>query len=300
MAPPPPPPPPPAPPTIASASAAAPTLSPAANTAAASSSPAVDEFRAGLTACLRSWSALRTAAEAGWGGGDSLAKAEALRSSLLEQHFTFERCPVATLSLCDLEDGLAVYMEEEFSLVLEDGSEREVAAEIWRLYEACYRGDRALALGLVEAAQRLSQLSASLPAPRVRSTEHDDDDNDSDDATDDEEGGDVDMMDAEPDGSAAGAPLQPPPRPAPAFALAPGAGGEGGALASAVSAREYAAQPLFGPVRKRRPRDSQGSTAAVRQLGQAAMPAAPQVPVHEDGFAPVVSSRSRKGGRRAA
>ena len=46
----------------------------------------LEEFRAGVSACLRSWSALRTAVESGWGGGDreSQNKAEGLRQSIFE------------------------------------------------------------------------------------------------------------------------------------------------------------------------------------------------------------------------
>jgi pre-rRNA-processing protein TSR2 len=47
---------------------------------------AIEEFRGGVTACLRSWSALRTAVESGWGGGEreSQTKADDLRNSILD------------------------------------------------------------------------------------------------------------------------------------------------------------------------------------------------------------------------
>merc|ERR1719330_187990 len=108
-----------------------------------SSSPTIEqattEFQAGVTAALRAWSALRTAVQSGWGGLESKEKAEFLRSYVFES-FDY-RLPKAKLDIDDLEDHLAIYMEEEFSVVLEDQSEREVAQLIWQMYQSCGKGD---------------------------------------------------------------------------------------------------------------------------------------------------------------
>ena len=50
------------------------------------------EFHAGITATLRSWSALRTSVESEWGGPQSKTKAEELRQSLYDC-FDFSMSP---------------------------------------------------------------------------------------------------------------------------------------------------------------------------------------------------------------
>ena len=103
---------------------------------------ATAEFQTGVTAALRAWSALRTAVESGWGGVESKDKAEYLRKHIFES-FDY-RLTKPKVDIDDLEDHLAIYMEEEFSIVLEDMSERQVAQLIWQLYQSCGRGDFSL------------------------------------------------------------------------------------------------------------------------------------------------------------
>ena len=64
---------------------------------------AIEEFRAGVTACLRSWSALRTAVESGWGGGEreSQGKADDLRKYILNI-MDGSKCPIPNFELEDL------------------------------------------------------------------------------------------------------------------------------------------------------------------------------------------------------
>ena len=229
----------------------------------AAAPPLYDEFRAGLTACLRSWSALRAAVEGGWGGNESLAKAEDLRANIL-QHFDGTTCPPKSLTIDDLEDNLAIYLEEEFSVVLEDRSERQVADAIWRMYDQCMaRGDVTLARQMVESAVNAMQQSSNYPV-QVQSGEQDDDDDDDDMDTDDN--GMTD--DVAPTLVAVAAP------------------------AAATNASEYAAQYLFGAPRP--VRNLVADNKPVRQLGEAAAPIAPVVEVDEDGFAPVVKRKGRK------
>jgi len=111
---------------------------------------ATAEFQAGVTAALRAWSALRTAAQNGWGGLESKEKAEFLRSYIFEA-FDY-RLPKAKLDIDDLEDHLAIYMEEEFSVVLEDQSERQVAQLILQMYQFCGKGDYTLSRQTVSSA----------------------------------------------------------------------------------------------------------------------------------------------------
>jgi pre-rRNA-processing protein TSR2 len=216
-----------------------------------SQSEIMEEFRAGVTACLRSWSAFRTAVETGWGGPDSQAKADALRDHIYEI-FDGSSNPPKAIEQEDLEDNLAVYLEEQFSVVLEDNSERQVADMLFQMYDGCYKGDVTLARQMVAAAESAVASSAAYPV-QVQSTEHDDDDDD-------------DMTDAaESDGATA-------------MTQQPGAM----PLASA-----YASQSVFGEP----PKPKKPVVAEVqRQLGSA--PEQPQeVELDDEGFAPAKSKR---------
>lgn len=64
---------------------------------------AMEEFRAGVTACLRSWSALRTAVESGWGGGEreSQVKADTLRTNIFDI-MNGSQCPLPNFDVQDL------------------------------------------------------------------------------------------------------------------------------------------------------------------------------------------------------
>jgi len=230
-----------------------------------------DWFRAGVTASLRSWSALRTAVESGWGGPESAVKAEGLRDAILGQ-LDFRAYPPKTLDLTDLEDHLAIYLEEEFSVVLEDASERQVAETVWHLYERCFHGDVALARQLVAQAEGALNVAATHPS-QLQSSEHDDDDE-----------SDEEMMDAdnEPDRSGLHESTT---QPIPALSLP---------ISPFVGALEYANQPLFGSSQRQvRP----VSQEPMRQLGEAG-PAAPARDVDDDGFATV--STKRKPARKPA
>lgn len=136
----------------------------------------MEEFRAGVTATLRSWSALRAAVESGWGGVQSKEKADELRQHIYEQ---FDGSGAPKMDQYDLEDNLAIYMEEQYSVVLEDDSERQVADVLWRMYEACLKGDVTLARQAVESAQRAEALKNAFPV-QVQATDDDDDDDEMD------------------------------------------------------------------------------------------------------------------------
>ena len=146
--------------------------------AAPQSQAAVDmmaEFQAGVTAALRSWSALRTAVETEWGGAESHAKAEDLRANILSQ---FDTSGKPKMQQEELEDNLADYMEEEFSVVLEDGSERQLADVIYRMYEACAKGDVTLCRQVVANAQTVVTSQPAQKAVVQTEGELDEDDDD--------------------------------------------------------------------------------------------------------------------------
>lgn len=139
----------------------------------------MEEFRAGVTAVLRSWSAFRAAVESGWGGVQSQEKAEELRLHLYENF----QGSTPKMDQYDLEDNLAIYMEEQFSVVLEDESERQVASMLYRMHEACVKGDVTLARQAVESAQRAEAIKNAFPV-EVQNTDDDDDDDEMDTASD--------------------------------------------------------------------------------------------------------------------
>jgi pre-rRNA-processing protein TSR2 len=239
----------------------------------------MDEFRAGVTAVLRTWSALRTAVENGWGGDDSVQKAEDLRRNICDYHFNGQSVPPKSMpDVTDLEDALAIYMEEEFSLTLEDNSEREIAGVIWQMYEHCAKGDYQLALQMVKSADQIvASVKAAYPVVQVQSPEHDEDDDDIED--DAEEDAMMVTTNAEGQGDNE-APLST--EDATTTTTTP-----------PTSLAEYAARPLFGLVSRQLPYKKAASQPPVRQLGEppcdVASTMAPDV--DDEGFAPV----KRKG-----
>lgn len=112
---------------------------------------ATAEFQAGVTAVLRSWSAFRTAVESGWGGVASNEKAEFLRSHIFEC-FDYKKSK-PSVDVYELEDNLAIYLEEEFSVVLEDDSEKQVAEVIWKMFDMCGKGDFSLSREIINCAK---------------------------------------------------------------------------------------------------------------------------------------------------
>jgi pre-rRNA-processing protein TSR2 len=136
---------------------------------------AVMEFHAGVTAVLRSWSALKTAVMQEWGGDDSYKKAESLRSLILEQYSNSSSC---VMEVYDLEDNLNLYMEEEFCLWLEDNSERHVAQVIVQMYEQCRQGVFTLSREMVAVAEHLRLQQEGYSAPTAMICQDDDDDDD--------------------------------------------------------------------------------------------------------------------------
>ena len=140
----------------------------------------MDEFRAGVTACLRSWSALRTAVQNEWGGPTSIEKAEVLRNEIISSISSKN----AISDIIDLEDALAIYMEEEFSIVLDDGSEKQVADCIWHMYHECSSGNTALVFQVIQMAEKVTKEFGHLPLHLQSSEPMDDDDDDDANNTD--------------------------------------------------------------------------------------------------------------------
>jgi pre-rRNA-processing protein TSR2 len=116
---------------------------------------ATSEFHAGVTAVLRSYSALKTAVEKEWGGVASKEKAEFLRTHILNCFDYTKKNP--SVDVYDLEDNIAIYMEEEFSVVVEDDSEKLIAQAIFSLYENCGNGNFTLSRQFVDNVTKAAQ-----------------------------------------------------------------------------------------------------------------------------------------------
>lgn len=224
----------------------------------------IAEFQAGVTATLRSWSALRTSAESEWGGPQSKTKAEELRQSLYDC-FDFNippgKEPKPKMSIDEVEDNLFLYLEEEFSIVLEDNSEKQVAEVLFKMYESCIRGDFSFTRSIVQNAEEASIKSKS-EQKKVAVVSTEDDESDDDDIE-----MEIESM-AMDDGN-----NQPQALPTNIF--------------MSQTAREYADQYLFGPPPGVRHVDN---NLPVRQLGEA-IPEKQQPEVDDDGFEMVTSKR---------
>eukprot|EP00536_Pseudo-nitzschia_multiseries_P011203 jgi/Psemu1/28181/gm1.28181_g len=222
------------------------------------------EFKAGVTACLVSWSAFRTAVGSGWGGGEreSQKKAEDLRSHIFAK---FDgRFPLANYDAFDLADDLAIYIEEEFSVTLEDDSERQLAETIFRLYECCLKGDPSLARHMVAQAAVAVAMNSQFPV-KVQTTEHDDEDEEMESNE-----SSVIVGIAGHDGT-----MQPPTQGLIQKPIMP------------LNLVDYIDQPMFGKAKK----NNTNPVEPARQLGETVSESA--VEMDEDGFAPV-----KKGNRR--
>lgn len=103
----------------------------------------------------------------------------------------------------ELEDNLLLYMEEEFGVVLEDGSEVEIANLICTMYEACVgRGDVTLAQNVVQNAMRVEEAMKSSNVKSVFKSGKDDDlegGDSCDGGDDDDDDEDDDMMEEDCD-----------------------------------------------------------------------------------------------------
>lgn len=97
-------------------------------------------FIEGLRLLMSNWPTLRLAVAEEWGGHESAAKADWLIDALVE-HFD-ERG--RRVDVEELEDILVDVMAREFNVVLEDQSERALAAQILGLFQQCVRGETAL------------------------------------------------------------------------------------------------------------------------------------------------------------
>lgn len=180
------------------------------------------------------------------------------------------------MKLEELEDNLLAYMEEEYGVVLEDGSEREVADLIWNMYDACGRGDVRLARSVVQTAMKAE---VALMESNVKSVIQSGEDGDGDDDDDDmEDDSDVEEGEAAMDNAGGQEQQQQLQQTMPMVNDA-----------TNNLALAYASGTLFGGG----PPKPKKELPPPRQLGEPE-PEKEQPQVDDDGFAPVVTKKKGK------
>jgi pre-rRNA-processing protein TSR2 len=172
----------------------------------------VAPFICGVTAILSRWSALRAAVQQEWGGNVSMDKARWMQSEIIamfcssssngssasqqpQQFLTKKGGKSLTIDPQDLEDELLIWMEEEFSCQLEDGSERELAKIIVEMYNGCVQGDTSLVMQMLDYAVQEEYAAAKKndgKNPNVRIAVEGEMDEDDDDESESEIGDDDD------------------------------------------------------------------------------------------------------------
>ena len=184
----------------------------------------------------------------------------------------------------ELEDHLAIYMEEEFAVQLEDQSERQVSQVIFQLAQQCLREQNmTLATQVVAAAIQAETIAPQLSTPVVPAADDDDDDDDDDMM--------MDTTTTPTNNSTTNAAVDP----THAWQAALQQQQQQSATMTTLpSAADYIAGPLFGnqsltPQNNRPPQPSR----PIRQLGESA-PAPVAPPIDDDGFAPVVKRKGRR------
>lgn len=231
---------------------------------------ALTHFRAGITAVLRTWPALKTAVQSEWGGIESYAKADDLRTNIFE---FYDGSKAEPLTWEELEDNLFTYLEEEFSVMLEDESERQIADLICRMYKECGEGN-------VQLVEHFVRLSIAQSGSKEKVVVQEDPEMESDDEDDGEENPDQAMDDAEQNTTTATI--------ASAFPVSAST-----FQYNLETAKLFTEGPLFPGGRATKPPPSLNQPPP-RQLGESE-PEKPKVELDEDGFAPVVSRKGRRG-----
>lgn len=92
-------------------------------------------FARGVIVRLATWPALRVAVESGWGGPESAAKRTWIATVIVDAFEPSNGIP-ETPDECYGEETLLRIMADEFDTELEDGSAKEIAKDVIRLWSA--------------------------------------------------------------------------------------------------------------------------------------------------------------------
>lgn len=174
-------------------------------------------FARGVLSLLTIWPALRLCITHGWSNKSStlssaLEKRTALAEELVDAYYSSYTSGTSAKGpeTSEIEDFLIEYVEAEFGVGVEDGSENRLARDMEALWKECLSratGQGTSSEGLLERFEALAQKAREEdgdPTKAFRATKlpgADDDDSDSDDGDDGEEewgGMDTDMAPAQP------------------------------------------------------------------------------------------------------
>ncbi|KAJ2556838.1 rRNA accumulation- protein [Coemansia sp. RSA 1933] len=156
--------------------------------------PNKEAFIEGVDHVLANWTALELAVQHGWGGRNTSDKRENMVDEIVEYFDQQVRKKNTTIETTDVEELLVQVMEEDFSIMLEDQSEKQVAALLCSIFAECKSGNFATvdkmaeereARGSVGNAASRSQ-AAQRPAAATDG-EQDDDSSGSEEEDDDDE-----------------------------------------------------------------------------------------------------------------
>ncbi|KAF9583083.1 hypothetical protein BGW38_010285 [Lunasporangiospora selenospora] len=109
-------------------------------------------FREGVDYLFHSWTALKLAVDGEWGGHDSASKRDWFIDTIVD-YFTENG---KNIDPFDLEDILLQVMNDEFSILLEDGSEQHIAKILDQLFLECTQGRYDIVQTLRADAQKTS------------------------------------------------------------------------------------------------------------------------------------------------
>ncbi|KAJ2385742.1 rRNA accumulation- protein [Coemansia sp. RSA 2559] len=103
--------------------------------------PNKEAFIEGVDHVLSKWTALELAVQNGWGGRNTLEKRENMVDEIVEYFDLQVRKKNTTIEPTEVEELLVQVMEEDFSVMLEDQSEKQVARLLCSIFAECRAGN---------------------------------------------------------------------------------------------------------------------------------------------------------------
>ncbi|KAI9504096.1 Pre-rRNA-processing protein TSR2-domain-containing protein [Coemansia spiralis] len=151
--------------------------------------PNKEAFIEGVDHILAKWTALELAVQNGWGGRSTQKKRENMVDEVVEYFDRLVQKRQAVEST-ELEELLVDIMGEDFNVMLEDGSEKEVADRICQIFEECKQGNFATVDRLAdERDAREAKGAGGSAASKSQAAQHPGASNEDNDLSDSDDGG---------------------------------------------------------------------------------------------------------------
>ncbi|KAJ1771552.1 rRNA accumulation- protein [Coemansia sp. RSA 1843] len=170
--------------------------------------PNKEAFIEGVDHVLANWTALELAVQNGWGGRNTLEKRDNMVDEIVEYFDRQVRKKSTAVEPTEVEELLIQVMDEDFSVVLEDQSEKQVALLLCSIFAECKTGNFATVDKMAEereardtAASNAASRSQAAQGPAAAagggaqddSSGSDDDSDDDDDDDEEDEDDDIPM-----------------------------------------------------------------------------------------------------------